>query len=84
MKHSIDVLLLLLENGPMEKNQIYSALTKNTDPVNRRIEEMRELGLVAIYTKKDERRTVQMVELTDRGKRLSTTLHDAETIIQEA
>lgn len=83
-KYAIDVLLLLLNRGPLPKQDLYQILTTNTAPVEDRVNELKDLGLITETSVKRERWRYKQVELTDRGRRLSEALMAAEKVIKES
>lgn len=68
----------------MPKQDLYQTLTTNTAPVEDRVSELKDLGLVIETTVKRERWRYKQVELTDRGRRLSEALMAAEEVIKES
>ena len=77
--HSMRVLLVLYERGPLNKTPLYREISQNTSAVQKRIDSLEEVGLVSVEPSPDHR-SAFIVDLTDHGRRIAEHIKAIEEI----
>ena len=78
--HTIALLLLLLDEGPLIKTVIYQKFTTNTSSLQKRIDKLKDAGLV-ITSPDPSHHSAIRVELTTKGKVVANKLREIEIVL---
>lgn len=79
--HAITILLLLYAEGSMIKGILAGKITKNSDSIKKRIEELEGVGLIKV-TPSEKHPFPHVVELTHRGCDVAKHLAAIEGILK--
>ena len=79
--HNVSILLILLEEGSMTKGILGSKLTRNYESIRKRLDQLKEAGIVKIYESGEHPRP-HHVELTPLGIAIAEKLEEIEKLLE--
>lgn len=79
--HTVKILMILNENGPMMKGDLARSIAKGTSTVQARVEELVEAGLV-VETRENVKPFKIFVDLTPEGENVANMLRAIESCLR--